>query len=188
LDETTPKSAADALADAARAALQCIAAAEVLISGTAQGFPSTLIIVPSKAPQSRFLLLRRADRTPYLQLDVSIEYAVVTLSGPSNSPRFRAEIVRYFYGVQDLAGRELFAYHWHPTGMSPVLTPHLHVSSASPIKLPARARHTDPTELLLSRLHFPTHRIDLAELARFLITEVGVGPRRPDWEQVLEER
>ena len=188
MDETTPKAAAAALADAARAALQCVAAAEVLNSGAAQGFPSTLIIVPSKALQSRFLLLRRADRTPYLQLDVSVEYAVVASPGQSNRPRFRAEIVRYFYGVQDLSGRELFAYHWHPSGMSPVLTPHLHVSSASPITLPPRKSDSDPTELLLNRLHFPTHRIDLTELARFLITEVGVGPRRPDWEQVLEQR
>jgi hypothetical protein len=120
LDETTPRKAAAALADAARVALQCVAAVEVLNSGTAQGFPSSLIIVPSKATQSRSLPLRRADRTPYLQLDVSIEYAVVTSSGLSNSPRFRAEIVRYFYGVQDLSGRELFAYHWHPIGVNPV--------------------------------------------------------------------
>ncbi len=39
---------------------------------------------------------------------------------------------------------------------------------------------------VLSRIHFPTHHMELSDLIMFLITELGVGPRRPDWESVLD--
>ena len=92
----------------------------------------------------------------------------------------------YLYAVKDLDGRELFAYHWHPVGLSSVHRPHMHVSSAQPVTLPTRPATTRAVELVLSRIHFPTHRIELAELVRFLITELGVGPRRQNWESVLD--
>ena len=92
----------------------------------------------------------------------------------------------YMYGIMDLAGRELFAYHWHPTGVSAVRDPHFHASSTPPVVVSDRPGNPNTTELALNRVHFPTHRMELTELVRFLITELGVGPRRPDWETVLE--
>lgn len=84
------------------------------------------------------------------------------------------------YAVNDLTGRELFAYHFHPSGLSPTKTPHLHWSAATPIVMPMRRGSSAVFELDMSRAHFPTHHLELAELVRFLITELGVGPGRAD--------
>jgi len=102
--------------------------------------------------------------------------------------RYEAVETMYLYAVRDLDGRELFAYHWHPLGLSSVDTPHMHISSARPVALPTRPGSTPTGELVLSRIHFPTHYMNLSNLVRFLITELGVGPRRPDWESVLGHR
>src|SRR5688572_24850290 len=51
--------------------------------------------------------------------------------------------IAYRYVLFDENGSEILAYHWHPTGASPVTTPHLHVS----------ARRGD---LDLSPAHLPT--------------------------------
>jgi hypothetical protein len=130
--------------------------------------------------------LRRVDRTPFLQLKVAMEYAVVGVTETRLRPRFRASVSMYMYSVMDLLGRELFAYHWHPTGVSAVQEPHFHMSSIPPTILPERTGSPKVEELIMSRVHFPTHRIELNDLVRFLIVELGVGPRRPDWEAVLE--
>ncbi len=67
-----------------------------------------------------------------------------------------------------------------------VWTPHLHISAAQHVLLTARSATQLATTLSLAKLHFPTHRVGLSELARFLTVELGVGPRRNDWESVLE--
>ena len=92
----------------------------------------------------------------------------------------------YMYSVLDLSGRELFAYHWHPSGVSAARTPHFHASATSPIALPSRPGNPGTMELAVNRVHFPTHRMELPGLVRFLISELGVAPRRADWESVLE--
>lgn len=100
--------------------------------------------------------------------------------------RYQAAVTMYLYSVQDLNGGELFAYHWHPVGLSSVQEPHMHVSAAKPVALPNRPENMHLPEMVLSRLHFPTHKIELPQLVRFLIIELGVGPRRDDWESVLD--
>jgi hypothetical protein len=101
-------------------------------------------------------------------------------------PTFRASVTMYMYGVLDLTGRELFAYHWHPTGVSAVRAPHFHASSTPSVALPGRPGYPDTSELALNRVHFPTHSMGLDGLVRFLITKLGVGPRGSDWESVLD--
>lgn len=80
----------------------------------------------------------------------------------------------YRYTLLTTGETEVFAYHWHPVGHSPVTTPHLHVT--------ARRNATD-----LSKTHFPTGIVSLAEVIRCLIAEFGVAPLRPDWQAVLDE-
>jgi hypothetical protein len=53
----------------------------------------------------------------------------------------------------------LFAYHWHPTGASPVTWPHLHV--------------LDPASAL-RKVHLPTGRISLEEVLRLAVVEFAV--------------
>lgn len=133
------------------------------------------------------ILLQRAAHSSYLQHRVRLDYTVILDASGFGRPMYRAEITRYMYAIQDIADRELLAHHWHPTGLSDVRAPHLHVSVAPPIELPARPGGPDAKDLELGRLHFPTRHIDLPEFIRFLIRELGVNPRRSDWESVLNE-
>jgi hypothetical protein len=80
--------------------------------------------------------------------------------------------VAYRYILLDDNESEILAYHWHPTGSSPVVTPHLHVS----------ARHLD---LDLSPAHLPTGIVSPVAFIRTLITEFGAEPLRPDWGVIL---
>lgn len=165
--------------------LQCLAPIEVLDSGSKPGFPNSLIFVSGGGTAERFIRLRGPDRKPFLRLDVSLEYAIVASSNDQGRSGFRPQITRYFYGVQDISGRELFAYHWHPVGASPVTTLHMHMSGIPAITIATDERHANSVELPFNRIHFPTHRIELAELVRFLIVELNVSPRRQDWESVV---
>jgi hypothetical protein len=182
----TPRIAIEALTKSARAALQCVARTEVLASEFGSTTPGNLIVVSSENVPAGTLLLRRPERSPFLHLKLSIEYSVVQFLDAPAQLRYEAIVTMYLYAVRDLDGRELFAYHWHPVGLSSVHRPHMHVSSARPVALPARPGSTRAAEMVLSRIHFPTHHMELSDLIMFLITELGVGPRRPDWESVLD--
>ncbi len=183
---TTFRAAADALVASARTALQCLAPVEILQSGWNLGVTNTLRVISRGDVSPGIVMLRRPDRSPYLQLKVSLDYSVILDASGPKRPAYRAEISRYIYVVQDLNANELFAYHWHPRGVSNVWTPHLHLSAARDVHLPSGPERHGGTELSLGKLHFPTHRIELAQLVRFLIIELEVGPRRSDWERVLD--
>ena len=179
---------ANAFVTQARAALQCVARAEVFGSGSSPGFPNALTIVSAGRGPADRLILRNRQRAPYLLLDVSVEYTVAYLPEEAMRQPYRTVTTNYAYAILDLSGKELFAYHWHPEGVSHVKTPHLHFSGALPISLPMRPGSPEATELWMGHAHFPTRRIDLAQLVRFLIRDFDVEPRRPDWDRVLSER
>jgi hypothetical protein len=82
-------------------------------------------------------------------------------------------IVGYRYVLFNQDRREVLSFHWHPAGLSPVVTPHLHVG--------CRAGNTD-----LSKVHLPTGPITLVDVIRCAITEFGVQPLRADWRAVLD--
>jgi hypothetical protein len=93
----------------------------------------------------------------------------------------RVDVSAYDFRILDTNERELLAWHWHPMGNSPITHTHLHVSSQiAPLDL---GRGLAP--LPLADLHIPTGPVSLADIVRFLIAEVGVQPRKPDWQAVL---
>ncbi len=90
--------------------------------------------------------------------------------------------IGYRYHVLDLEGREIVAYHWHPTGVSPVTYPHVHLSRRlAPIPV---GRGGEP--VALADMHLPSGVVTFADVVRLLITEFEVVPRRADWAAVLE--
>jgi hypothetical protein len=182
---SSPRIAIEALVAPARAALQCIARTEVFASEFGSEAPGNLLVASSDNVPASTLLLRSPDRTPFIHLKVATEFSVVQhLDAPSRL-RYEAIVTMYLYAVKDLDGRELFAYHWHPVGLSSIRDPHMHVSSAQPVVLPTRPGSPLAPALVFSRIHFPTHQMKISDLVKFLITELGVGPRRPGWESVL---
>ena len=68
----------------------------------------------------------------------------------------------------------MLLYHWHPRGNSPVETPHLHLEQGAEV---GRAEVRDA--------HLPTGAVSLNAFLRVLIEEMGVRPRRSDWDVAL---
>lgn len=82
--------------------------------------------------------------------------------------------IGYRYALEDREGRALVSYHWHPHGPSPVTTPRLHLGS----------RLVRPG-VPFGGVHLPTGFVTLADVIRVVMVELGVEPRRDDWEAVL---
>ena len=110
------------------------------------------------------------DRALSLTMDVFYE-AVPAAVG---SRRWRIATTGYRYTLGDSEDREFVSYHWHPRGPSPVTTPHLHLGS----------RLVRPG-LPFAGVHLPSGFVTLADVLRTVIAELGVKPRRGDWEAVL---
>lgn len=108
---------------------------------------------------------------------MGIEYAI----GGGRSEGYQVRPTRYRFVVLDGQEREIVAYHWHPSGVSTVAYPHLHLSGRlSPLDA---GRGAEP--VALGQMHLPTGPVTLADVVRLLITEFGVEPRRDDWDAVL---
>lgn len=98
---------------------------------------------------------------------------------------FRVRTIRYVYrflAAEELGPTEVLAFHWTPeaTGGRPVTFPHLHIGSA----LLGGQTIIRPHDL--HKAHVPTGLVSLQTVVRFAITEFGVTPLRPDWDEVLE--
>jgi len=88
----------------------------------------------------------------------------------------------YVHQLLDVDEREILAYHWHPTGVSPVTWPHLRLSG----RLPPLDVGRGQASISLGGKHLTTGPINLSDFVRLLITEFDVQPRRADWAAVLE--
>ena len=89
---------------------------------------------------------------------------------------WQIQLVSYQFAFRDARLGELLAYHWHPIGRSHIIHPHVHLG-------PALAIPTSPA----ANAHLPTGIITLPDVLRLAITDMGVEPRRDDWERVLAE-
>jgi hypothetical protein len=131
--------------------------------------------------------LRSAEGRRDLFLGVHHHYTIVHLPDDPTGGSFKVSSSRYMYEVLDRDERELFVYHWHPEGVSPIQVPHMHFSGAAPISLPPAPGGQQPRRLEVDRAHFPTGRIALEDVIELLIRDLGIVPRRGDWEDVLNE-
>jgi hypothetical protein len=132
------------------------------------------------APFSFPAPLQLRDGTRSIQLLLSLDFEIAQ---PGNRREYALQPTSYVYAISDLDSRELLAFHWHPSGVSAHVSPHLHISSQLPeISLGARQ-----PRIRLSDMHLPTGFITFADIVRLLIDEFGVEPLRDDWREVLAE-
>ena len=162
MSDRDARAAARAILHTTRQAISCVTEA-------------LLLQVPSNRPRTwalRFTTNRATLRAkPPLLLAVNHEYELDLNSRTGNwTPQPR----RYRYELLDDEDNEILAFHWHPGGLSPIATPHLHVDSRHP-------------RFDLAKAHIPTGIVSLPAVLRCLITEFGVEPLRPDWDQILRE-
>jgi hypothetical protein len=108
-----------------------------------------------------------------LSLKVALRYRIIPAAGPDGG--WIVWIVGYVYALMDAVGAEFVAYQRDPYGRSPVTWPHMHLGSA-----------LGPVPRRFMRAHLPTGPVALQDVIRAAIADLGVVPRRPDWELVLE--
>jgi hypothetical protein len=112
---------------------------------------------------------------PFL-LDVSQHFRVVTIDAPRSS---RVAVVSYVYTVMTRDRIELVSYQWHPHSEGEIDFPHVHIG-------PAMSRRDSVIRAgEAHKIHLPTGEVSLADVLRLAITELGVEPRRDDWESIL---
>ncbi len=113
---------------------------------------------------------------PPLALTVKMHCRVVEATG-ARGP-WKVQTAGWSYAIRSIEddhGRELVSVHWHPSGASAVTWPHMHV----------RDELLSDTAEVFAGAHFPSGRVALEEVIRLLIEDLGVEPRRDDWEEVL---
>ena len=113
----------------------------------------------------------RLGRRGTISMAVRQWYVVAVESGATGL--WKARTTGYDFRLLDREDRDIVAYHWHPSGPSRVTRPHLHIGG-----------RTSPTDL--SKVHLTTGRVSLADVVGMAITEMGVEPLRPDWQEVRE--
>lgn len=132
-------------------------------------------------PRGEPVRLRSTSGQRSMLLQIGIDF-IVSESG-SSTATFGVSVVSYLYRVLDREEREILAFHWHPTGLSNITDPHLHLSGRlNPIDM---GRDQEP--LPLADMHLPTGFVTLEDVVRLLITEFGITPRRADWDGILRE-
>lgn len=94
----------------------------------------------------------------HLYAEMSLNFEVCRDTG-TRGP-YRCTSTGYALGVSDKDVRELFSFHWHPAGRSPVTKPHFHVGHAYIAQD--------------SRLHVPTPRISVEEFVLLLVDSLNV--------------
>jgi hypothetical protein len=113
-------------------------------------------------------------RGAHFGLTIAQQYRLV--EDASTLGPWKVATAAYAYALLTAAdGEEIFGYHWHPRGRSPITTPHFHFGSG------ARVERSD-----VSGAHFPSGRIALEEFLRCIIRDFQVSPRRADWQEVLD--
>ena len=108
------------------------------------------------------------------RLELQQYYRIVETGRPEAS--WIVDVAGYYYAIHDSEGREVLPYHWHPHANSPVVIPHLHLEQGAQI---GRVEVRDA--------HLPMGEVSLNTILRMLIEEMGVNPRRSDWESILAE-
>ncbi|MBI1757964.1 MAG: hypothetical protein HYR62_01830 [Actinobacteria bacterium] len=108
-----------------------------------------------------------------LTLKVRMRYKIIEDSRESYGP-YRVTTKAYIYSLQDSGGQAMLDYHWHPTGQSDEVRPHLHLGA------------TQLTEgaVLSRKTHVLTGRVTLEDVIRMAI-RLGATPVVPNWEDRL---
>lgn len=182
----TPKRAADAFIARFRATVQCVAATEVIGGGHVIGGAHGVTLAPYGRGAGDPAPLRSRAGHRDLLLRVAFQYTIAFVPDADHDQRYWVAPMAYWYGILDGEEREILLFHWHPEGVSDVLTPHLHVPFVSSVALGQMSgKGVGGRSVHLGRMHVPTGYVSLEEIVELLIEEFDVEPRRSDWLDVM---
>ena len=166
---TTGRSPAEAVAEyrhSIQRLLSCVTSSVVDVAG---GY------YPAQVPHRLTLnggVSVALDGPSRLRLELQQYYRIVETGRPG--ALWMVDVVGYYYAIHDSEEREVLLYHWHPHVNSPVVIPHLHLEQGAQV---GRAE--------VREAHLPTGEVSLNAILRVLIEEMGVRPRRSDWESIV---
>lgn len=105
-----------------------------------------------------------------------VQHAFLLMHDQSRAPREQslAHTAGYLYQRDAADGREILAYHWHPSGLSHERRPYLH---------PGAGLGAIRSEW--QKAHLLTGAVSPAALLQVCITVLGVPPRRAGWPAVF---
>lgn len=96
-------------------------------------------------------------------------YQVVEAKGDRGPWKVQTEA--YYYNADGPDGREIFAYHWHPSVPDVDTRPHVHLHDWAG----------------RDNVRLPTSRVSIEDVIRLLILEFKITPLREDWSTVLDD-
>jgi hypothetical protein len=166
----TPREAVEAFSAPLRESLACILppTAVLLAQGhRPDGGPYLLALAGQRGPAT-------LEAPVPLGLFITHRYAVIESGDAPESWRVHSR--EYSYELTAADARPIMRWDWHPDGQAgedPVAWPHVHLRG-----------YTQPVDL--SRGHVPTGRVSLEAIVRYLIRDLRVQQRRPDWAAVLD--
>lgn len=160
----TPRAALADFIEPLRGVLRCVTEDGFVPGGSQPGGPYVAFF------QRRYALLRLSQGLDPIRFRVSIDYTI----DPSQDRAGWWQVNRagWVYEIRDGAGDPIVAFHWHPNS-GRVTWPHLHAYGTN-------------EAVELHKLHAPTGIVTAGSVVRFLIEDLGVLPRRPDWLAVVE--
>jgi hypothetical protein len=183
----TPEEAVDAFLDLIRTTLACITDGTAIGSGTAVGQAHVLTLWAPGQQTSNVARLPTYEGVGEVLLRFAHEYTVVPVPEDQQRGPYKVHSSSYQYRILDIKERELVIHDWHPQGMSPVLTPHVHVPPAGAVIMAQRpGSPREGAKTYLGDLHIPTARIFLEDVVEFLIRDFDVVTLKPNWRTLLE--
>lgn len=130
----TRESAEDAFIEVQRLALSCISDCTVFGLRGMAGQEQILTSWERGQPQPNQFRLTTHGGVGELDVRIALNYVVEVVGVQA----FAARTTSYQYVASDIAGQQLVIYDWHPTGRSPVISPHLHIPAARTVALAQR--------------------------------------------------
>jgi hypothetical protein len=161
----TPREAVDAFLTPLKNVVGC-----VTDEGLVARYPGRGEQWHAVAFQSGFAILDRANGLT-LKLALFHRYTVVKEAGDRGPWTVRT--AEWKYEVSDQSDEVIVDFHWHPVS-GRTQWPHVHA-------------YGDRGSMTMDRLHIPTGRVSIESVIRFLIEDLGVVTRRPDWDRVLTQ-
>jgi len=102
-------------------------------------------------------------------------FTIGVVAEPQEDASLGVRVASYLYALDDEAGREVLAYHWHRSGRSRIVRPHLHVA-------------TSGGALVDRGTHLPTGFVSFARVITLCVEEMHVKPARRDWETIVQQQ
>ena len=168
---TTGSSAAEAVVNykhGIQRAVSCVTPSVVDVAGGYHPSP-----IPHRLTMNDGLPVALGGQSQFM-LRLQQYYRVDETGGAGG--HWRVAVLEYYYSIHDAEEKEVLLYHYHPRGNSPVETPHLHLGHGAQVE-----------RIEVRNTHLPTGTVSLNAVLRVLIEEMGVQPRRADWDSILTD-